>query len=84
MTNWKHIRMGQALRFNYTNHRGVTEQREVAFGAIQYGSNDYYPEPQWFLYCYDRSRGAMRSFALNRIDPNELELVGDPPPLPPV
>jgi predicted DNA-binding transcriptional regulator YafY len=69
------IRPGDRIRFPYTNHRGVTEERDVIVQSIQYGSNEHYPEPQWFLGCYDCSRKGYRSFAVNRIDPTKVEKI---------
>lgn len=66
---------GQKLRFEYTNHRNVTETREVVFKGLDYGDNEWYTERQWFLRCWDSSRQAYRSFALNRIDAERIEIL---------
>jgi len=66
---------GQRLRFDYTNHRDVTERRDVIFKGLDYGDNEWYPERQWFVRCYDCDRDADRSFALSRIDGSAIEVV---------
>lgn len=58
---------GDRLEFEYMNHRGVVEQRNVIFKGVDYGENEWYVEPQWFLRCHDTARNAPRSFALARI-----------------
>jgi hypothetical protein len=56
------------INFIYTNHRGVREKREAIFLGVDYGSNSWYPEEQWFLRCKALDRdGAERSFAINNI-----------------
>jgi len=58
---------GLPLSFDYTNHKGVTERRNVVYGCLEFGSNEYYPEPQFLIRCFDPSRGAERSFAIANI-----------------
>lgn len=56
---------GDRLEFTYDNHRGETRKRKVELIGVDYGCNEFYPSPQWFLRCYDREReGVIRSFAL--------------------
>ena len=69
---------GQRLRFSYTNHRGKAAMREAVFLGLDYGDNEWYPERQWFLRCWDSDRQANRSFALARID-GDLTKVGGVP-----
>jgi predicted DNA-binding transcriptional regulator YafY len=59
---------GTRINFEYFNHRNVVERRDVIFKGLDYGENEWYPEPQWFMRCYDMVRNADRSFALDRID----------------
>ncbi len=66
---------GYRLRFSYRNHRDVVEDRDVIFKGLDYGDNEWYPERQWFLRCYDIARDADRSFALSRIDGDAIEIV---------
>lgn len=61
------ISPGAMLCFDYTNHRGANEKRNVSYIALEFGSNEYYPEPQFLLRCYDPSRNAERSFAIANI-----------------
>lgn len=58
---------GAILSFDYTNHRGTTEHRVVTYIGLEFGSNEYYPQPQFLLRCFDPSRGADRSFAIANI-----------------
>lgn len=66
---------GERLQFDYLNHRGVLEHRDVIFKGLDWGDNDWYPERQWFLRCYDIVRETDRSFALARIDADAIEVV---------
>lgn len=72
----KVILPGTKIRFDYINYNGVTETREVIFRGIDHGSNEWYPEPKWLLRAHDPSRGAVRSFALENIDEDSLEIIG--------
>ena len=66
---------GERLRFDYLNHRNVVERRDVIFKGLDFGDNEWYPERQWFLRCYDVAREADRSFALARIEGDAIEVV---------
>jgi predicted DNA-binding transcriptional regulator YafY len=66
---------GQRLKFEYLNHRGATETRDVIFKGLDYGGNEWYPERQWFMRCWDVSRNADRSFALARINGDAVEVL---------
>lgn len=80
------LKPGERLRFDYLNHRDVLEKRDAIFQGLDYGDNEWYPEPQWFMRCYDIDRDADRSFALSRIDGRAIIVVhlampkGAPPP----
>lgn len=65
---------GQNLRFDYVNHRGVAERRDVIFRGLDFGDNKWYPERQWFMRCYDLKRDGYRSFALAKIDADRIEI----------
>lgn len=71
----KTLRPGQRIRFPYLNHKDLMETRDVVFQGVQYGANEYYPKPEWFLHCYDLDRQAFRSFAVSRIAPSTVELL---------
>lgn len=60
-------RPGDKLAFDYMNHRGEVSTRSVIFLALCFGSNEYYPEEQWFLHGFDLNKDAERSFSLDRI-----------------
>jgi len=66
---------GQRLRFDYVNYRGEAETRDVIFKGLDFGANEWYPDPQWFMLCYDVARKAVRSFALAKIDANAIEIM---------
>lgn len=68
------FKAGDTIRFPYKNHRGENAIREVIFHGIDYGSNEWYPEAQFFLRCYDPQKGA-RSFAIANIDAAQMEVV---------
>lgn len=63
---------GTVLNFDYVNYRGEQGFRHVMVLGVQYGHNEWYPEDQWFLRCWDFDKGAVRSFALNRINAEEV------------
>lgn len=63
---------GQTLSFFYTNHRGERERRVVRFDGIDFGENEWYPEPQWFIRTWDYDREAPRSFAISKIETETL------------
>lgn len=63
---------GSTLIFPYEDYRGETTQRVVIFKNLQFGSNEWYPEPQWFLHAFDLEKNAYRSFALARLDPSTI------------
>ena len=62
----------QRLSFPYVNYRFETSQRVVQFKGLDFGSNEWYPEEQWFMRCFDEEKNAYRSFALKRINPRAI------------
>lgn len=68
---------GQGVSFTYTNHRGKTSKRRVSFQGLDYGNNEWYPERQWFLRGIDLDKKEVRSFALSRIDGEEITAIKD-------
>lgn len=64
----KVLHPGNVVKFEYTNHRGVTEERHVEVIGLDFGSNEWYPEDQWFMRGRCLDRDAIRSFALAKID----------------
>lgn len=71
----RHFRKFDVLQFSYTNYKGVTEMRTVMFLGLDYGTNEWYPEPQWFMRCHDQDRDAERCFALNKINANYIKVI---------
>lgn len=67
------IEHGAMVTFAYTNYRDVKENRIVRFSALQYGANEYHPEPTWLLHGYCFQRKGYRSFDLARIDGATVE-----------
>lgn len=61
------IRVGHVVMFQYKNHRGEIEVRNVVFSEMRYGSNQYYPEDQFFLHGHCLDRDSQRSFAVKFI-----------------
>jgi hypothetical protein len=55
------------IRFIYKNWRGETRERHVRPIGYDYGSNEWHPEPQWFLVGIDTETGEKRNFALKDI-----------------
>ena len=70
----KVILAGAVLRFPYKNYRGEISNRHAQLLGLDWGENEYYPEPQWLMRCWDFDKRAMRSFALANIDPEQLEV----------
>jgi predicted DNA-binding transcriptional regulator YafY len=68
--------LGQRLSFPYKNYRGEISSRNVIFLGLDYGMNEWYPEDQWFMRCFDLDKGAYRSFALKHISPRSIKVVG--------
>lgn len=55
------------VAFYYTNHRDESNIRHVYPIGLDFGANEYYPEPQWLLRTWDYAKEAHRSFALDKI-----------------
>lgn len=72
MYRFKQIAPGVLLIFPYTNYKGDYSIRTATFVGIEYGSNEQYPEPQWFIRTWDLDKNAARSFALAKIDPAQI------------
>lgn len=63
---------GNLLEFDYENYKGETSHRHVQLIGLDYGSNEWYAEDQWFARCYDFDKKAFRSFALAKINAREV------------
>lgn len=60
--------LGQAVFFEYRNHRGVHSARHVAPVKVWFGVSPYHDGPQWFLQAFDLDKGsATRDFAMKDI-----------------
>jgi len=60
-------RIGNRIAFEYINHRGEVNLRRIMVLGLDYGSNEWYPNDQWFIRGFDLDTEADRSFALDRI-----------------
>lgn len=69
------LKPGALLSFPYLNHENKETIRVVEYRGLQYGCNEWYPEPQWFMLTHDEDRDAPRSFALSRIDPLTIKVL---------
>ena len=58
----------EAVTIVYTNYRGERGVRHVQPLRIEFGSNEWHPEPQWFMVAWDLEKGAERTFALRDIE----------------
>lgn len=56
------FRQGDILQFNYKNHRDEDSTRTIRFEGLDYGRNDWYPTPGWFMRTWDLDRQQARSF----------------------
>lgn len=54
----------QELHVDYVNWEGVASVRRIAPQRLVFGANQWHPEPQWLLECWDIDKQAMRTFAL--------------------
>lgn len=56
------------IEVHYRNHRGAVAIRHIKPIRIWYGPSRWHPEPQWLLDCYDKDKGAERTYALRDCD----------------
>ena len=52
------------IEFTYTNWKGETATRRAIFSLLQWGSNEWHPEPQLLVCGYDLDKKAPRTYAL--------------------
>lgn len=53
------------IEFDYTNWKGETEHRHVKPERVFWSEgNEYHPEPQWLMRCYDFGHRDFRNFAM--------------------
>lgn len=55
------------VNVQYTNYRGETGWRTVLPERIWFGTNEWHPEPQWFVDVIDATHGRPRSLAMKDI-----------------
>ena len=56
-----------AVTIDYTNYRGERGIRRIVPQQIEFGSNEWHPEPQWLLKAWDCEKKAERLFSLGDI-----------------
>lgn len=59
------IHAEQILEFGYTNYRGVYGLRHAMPIKLEFGSDQYHPDPQWLMTAIDVDKSAYRRFAVN-------------------
>lgn len=75
--NYKVMKPGDVLEFDYVNHADKKSRRKVIFQGLDHGcAPPYYPTERWLLRTYDLEKGAARSFDLAKIDPSDLVING--------
>lgn len=57
----------KVVRVRYTNWRGQTSVRNIEPIKIFWGNNEFHPESQWLLKCFDVDKNAERTFAMQDI-----------------
>jgi hypothetical protein len=62
-----HNAIGVEVQFTYVNWKGKTSVRKAVFSLLQFGKNEYHPEPQLLLYGYDLDKKAPRTYAVKDI-----------------
>jgi len=55
------------MQIDYTNYKNEREIRTVLPIKIEFGSNEWHPDPQWLMLAYDFERRALRTFSLRGI-----------------
>lgn len=57
----------KVVAVRYTNWKGETSLRNIEPIEIFFGSNEFHPESQWLLRCFDADKKAERTFAMKDI-----------------
>lgn len=68
---------GHAYTFDYTNYKGSRARRHVIFREVSWGSNDWYPELQFFFTGFDVDKNEVRSFSFSKIEINSFSRFTD-------
>lgn len=59
---------GHIVIIDYTNYRGERDNsRLIKPIRIEFGSNEWHPEPQYLLYAFDLAKNDVRHFAMASI-----------------
>lgn len=59
--------MPKFVTIDYTNWRGERAERYIRPIRVEWGSNEWHPNPQWLLIAHDAEKNAERAFALSGI-----------------
>lgn len=73
MPHVKRINRGQQVTFDYVNHRGIFETRQVTVDGFDFVKNDYYPLGALCLTGTDKARKATRSFDVTKISDLKID-----------
>ena len=68
---------GAMCSFFYVNYKNEREERTVRFCGLDFGHNDWYADPQWFMRTIDVKRNASRSFAFAKIEMDTFKILSD-------
>lgn len=63
----KAIKSGMYVKFKYLNYKGELLIRNVIVREISYGSNEFYPTPQFMIIGYDLDKKDIRTFIFSNI-----------------
>lgn len=61
------LKRSKFATIDYTNWRGERGVRDIRPVRIEWGSNEWHPEPQWLLVAHDAGTNTERTFAMEKI-----------------
>lgn len=61
------LKIGDTIKFIYTNWKGETSVRNAIVDDFMFGSNEWHKEPQFLIRCFDLDKASMRTFAMKDI-----------------
>lgn len=56
--------MGERIRMQYVNWRGVKACRDITPKSIRFGASEWHKADQWLLSAFDHDKQEEREFAL--------------------
>jgi hypothetical protein len=57
----------QGVTIDYTNWRGERRVRQIIPLFMDFGSNEWHPEPQWLLSAIDEDDCKQKTFAMKNV-----------------